>query len=316
MTRKLATLIAALLLALSTLCATFDAAEAARLGGGRSFGSRPSYSQPAQRQQFPSMNQQRPAQQQQQQNLGQQAAPARRGLFGGFGGFLGGMLAGTLLGSLFFGHPFSGGGMMDILLIGILIFAGVMIFRMFSARRRQPQSEYSYAGAARRQAEAPQDQGGWGESQWDRLRSAPASGQAGGQADGQPGPAIHVPGFNEEEFLRGAKLVYTRLQGSWDARDLEDIREFTSPEVYAEIARQAAQDPAPSKTEILLVNARLLEVKPQGAQVVATVYFDVLMREDKAKDAPEQVREVWHFRRESADPKSSWKLEGIQQLEN
>jgi predicted lipid-binding transport protein (Tim44 family) len=312
MTKKLATLAAALLLALSTVCATFDAAEAARLGGGRSFGSRPSFSQPAQRQQTPSMNQQRPAQQQ-QQNLGQ-TAPARRGLFGGFGGFLGGMLAGSLLGSLFFGHPFAGGGMMDILLIGILIFAGVMVFRMFTARRQQ--SEYSYAGAAQRQAEAPADQGSWGGSQWDKLRSAPASRQTDYQADNQATPGSNVPGFNAEEFLRGAKMVYTRLQASWDARDLEDIREFTSPEVYAEIARQAAQDPAPSTTEILLVNARLLEVKTQGAQVMATVYFDVLMREDKAQNAPGQVREVWHFLRENNDPKSSWKLEGIQQLEN
>ncbi len=312
MTRKLATLTVASLLALGTLCATFDAAEAARMGGGKSFGSKPSYSQPAQRQQTPSMNQQKPAQQQ-QQNLGQ-TAPQRPGFFGRFGGFMGGMLAGSLLGALFFGMPFAGGGMMDLLLIGILIVAGVMVFKMIAARRRQP--EYSYAGAAQRQSEAPTNQGGWGESQWDRLRAAPASGHTGGQTDGQPSPAINVPGFNEEEFLRGAKMVYTRLQGSWDARDLEDIREFTSPEVYAEIASQAAQDPTPSKTEILLVNARLLEVKPQGEQVLATVYFDVLMREDKAKDAPEQVREVWHFRRESPDPKSSWKLEGIQQLEN
>ncbi|EMG37927.1 hypothetical protein PCS_01322 [Desulfocurvibacter africanus PCS] len=313
MTKKLATLAAALLLALSTVCATFDAAEAARMGGGRSFGSRPSFSQPAKRQQTSGFNQSKPATPAQQQNVGQ-TAPARRGLFGGFGGFLGGMLAGSLLGSLFFGHPFAGGGMMDFLLIGILIFAGIMVFRMFAARRQQ--SEYSYAGATQRQAEAPVDQGSWGGSQWDKLRSAPASGHANGQADSQARPGSNVPGFNEDEFLRGAKMVYTRLQASWDARDLEDIREFTSPEVYAEIARQAAQDPTPSTTEILLVNARLLEVKTQGAQVLATVYFDVLMREDKAQNAPGQVREVWHFLRENNDPKSSWKLEGIQQLED
>ncbi|MFO7597366.1 MAG: Tim44-like domain-containing protein [Desulfocurvibacter africanus] len=313
MTKKLATLAAALLLVLSTVCATFDAAEAARMGGGRSFGSRPSFSQPAQRQQTSGFNQSKPATPAQQPGVSQ-AAPARGGMFGRFGGVMGGLLAGSLLGALFFGMPFGGGGMMDFLLIGVLILGAVMVFRMIAARRRQ--AAFSYAGTAQSPVEAPADQGSWGGSQWDKLRSAPASGHANGQADSQARPGSNVPGFNEDEFLRGAKMVYTRLQASWDARDLEDIREFTSPEVYAEIARQAAQDPTPSTTEILLVNARLLEVKPQGAQILATVYFDVLMREDKAQNAPGQVREVWHFLRENDDPKSSWKLEGIQQLED
>ncbi len=311
MTKKLATLTAAILLALTTICASFDAAEAARFGGGRSFGSRPSYSQPAQRQQTQNMNQSKPNQQQ-QQNLGQ-TAPARGGMFGRFGGFMGGMLAGSLLGALFFGMPFAGGGMMDILLIGILIVAGVMVFRMIAARRRQP--EYNYAGAAQGHVEAPTGRNDWSGSQWDRLRTEP-SGQASGASASQSGAAVSVPGFDEEEFLRGAKLVYTRLQASWDARDLNDIHEFATPEVMEEIKRQAAQDPTPSKTEILLINAKVLEAKFQGQHTVATVYYDVLMREDKTKDAPEQVREVWHFRRDSADPKASWKLEGIQQLEN
>ena len=43
--------------------------------------------------------------------------------------------------------------------------------------------------------------------------------------------------------MKGAKAVYTRLQNSWDKRDLEDIRHFTSKEVWEEINRQAQEDP-------------------------------------------------------------------------
>ena len=52
--------------------------------------------------------------------------------------------------------------------------------------------------------------------------------------------------FNQEEFLRGAKMAYTRLQESWDRRDLDDIAQFATPAVltelrakYAEVARKA-----------------------------------------------------------------------------
>ena len=91
-----------------------DTADAARLGGGRSFGSRPSMSQPAQ---APSAMQRQSTQQRQQAAQAQQ--PQRKGFLGGMGGLLGGLLAGSLIGSLLFGGGFSGGGIMDILLLGI-----------------------------------------------------------------------------------------------------------------------------------------------------------------------------------------------------
>ena len=70
---------------------------------------------------------------------------------------------------------------------------------------------------------------------------------------------------------------------------------------------------SPSKTEILLVNASLLEVRDEGDKRRVAVYFDVLMRENQNAAHPEQVREVWHFVCSTAAG-DSWKLDGIQQL--
>ena len=109
--------------------------------------------------------------------------------------------------------------------------------------------------------------------------------------------------------------MYARLQHSWDRRDLNDIALFTTPEVLAEIRRQALADPTPSKTELLLVNAKLVEFREESADTVATVLFDVLMREDASEERPKQIREVWHFSRPTADQQANWRLEGIQQLE-
>jgi predicted lipid-binding transport protein (Tim44 family) len=64
----------------------------------------------------------------------------------------------------------------------------------------------------------------------------------------------------------------------------------------------------------MMVNARLLEVKEEGGMTNATVYYDVLLREDPSQSQPSQVREVWHFVKPVGSD-GMWKLDGIQQLE-
>ena len=85
-------------LVLVMLAFAYGEADAARIGGGRSFGGRPSMSQPYTKplpsNPSSSFNQQTNRQSQQMANS---AAPSR-GLFGGMGGMLGGLLAGSLLG--------------------------------------------------------------------------------------------------------------------------------------------------------------------------------------------------------------------------
>ncbi len=260
-----------------------DLADAKRLGGGGSFGSRPSYSKSYSKPTAP------------MSSPTQQAAPgaAPMGGRGMFGGMLGGMLMGGLLGSLFFGGPFSGISFIDILLIG-----GGLFLLMRFLRSRQPAAQT--AGGPGRAHDMDKNA-------WEHLRSARQ--QTSSEADAYP------PGFDAREFLDGAKAAYTRLQASWDARDLDDLRQFTSPEVFAEVQAQAAADPGPGKTEILLLEARLLEVKTLGNQTVATVLFDAMLREDSASAPAQQIREAWHFSRYETGGSSHWVVEGIQQLE-
>ena len=80
----------------------------------------------------------------------------------------------------------------------------------------------------------------------------------------------------------------------------------------AELQKQLAEDPNPSHTEILMVDAQLLNVEQDGPAERAQVYFDVLMRENPNQPSPENVREIWHFMRMGKN--GSWKLDGIQQV--
>ncbi|GAB1410478.1 hypothetical protein MASR1M90_16320 [Desulfovibrionales bacterium] len=213
---------------------------------------------------------------------------------GMFGGLLGGMLMGGLLGSLFFGGPFSGLSFIDLLLVGGGLF---LLFRFLRSRRPAMQTAGGYG------QQAPSMSG------WDTLRSHPG-------ATGAPsGPILATPpGFDTEEFLHGAKTAYTALQSAWDRRDLDTIREFTSAEVFAEISAQIAADPTPGRTEILLLEAQLLDVRSLGNQTVATVLFTAMLREDGAASHAEQAREAWHFSRYETQGKLTWVVEGIQQV--
>lgn len=277
-----------------------DTADAARLGGGRSFGSRPSMSQPAQ---APSAMQRQSTQQRQQAAQAQQ--PQRKGFLGGMGGLLGGLLAGSLIGSLLFGGGFSGGGIMDILLLGILLFVGL---KLFARARSKAQPAPAGAGNAPMGGmEPPLQRNDTAASGWDTL-----SGQNNAY-NSQPEVVIPMPAdFDAEEFLRGAKMAYNRLQAAWDSRDLNDIAQFASPAVMDAVRQQLAEETEPSKTEILLVNAQLLSVVNEDKEQRAQVYFDVLMRERPDQPTPSNVREIWHFVRELDG--GTWKPDGIQQV--
>lgn len=287
-----------------------DDADAARMGGGRSFGSQPSMSRPAQR---PATRQQTPQ---------AQGAPSasRPGMFGGMGGLFGGLLAGTLLGSLLSGNGFGGGGggFMDIILIAILAFLGWKLYTRFRNQKAQ-------AGQGGGIFPGQQNTMQRGNTSWDQLSGGantypqeppkvdswrPINGATPPNADAN----VDIPaGFDQDEFLKGAKMAYARLQKSWDNRDLQDISQFATKSVMKELTLQAQEDPRPSHTEILMVNAELAGVEPEGDNLRAQVYFDVLMREDPAQAAPGNVREIWHFLRIGQN--GNWKLDGIQQVE-
>jgi predicted lipid-binding transport protein (Tim44 family) len=289
-------------IALSLFLLLDGVAEAGRMGGGRSFGSRPSYQRSYDRPAAPQRDAAQPGQVQPQRGAGQRPG----GLFGGMGGMLGGLVMGSLIGSLLFGgmRGVGGPGLLDLLIIGGALF---LLFRFLKARREAAES----AGPMRFQGAGVDPYYGGGDDAGASGWGDPASGFDPARQDAQPVP----PGFDVNEFLSGAKAAYNRLQDSWNRRDLDDIRHFTSPEVWEEIRRQAQEDPTPGQTEILLVKAQVLEVKTVGDETLASVYFDVLMRESPDEERPKQVREVWHFSRKESEAKSFWTLEGIQQLE-
>lgn len=259
-------------------------AEAKRLGGSKSFGMQRSAPAPAKQSAPPAAAPAQPA--------AQPAAAGNRWL-----GPVAGLAAGLGLAALF-SHLGLGEELASFVMILLLVAAAVFVFRLLM-RKRAPESQpLQYAGAGAGADKAP-------------LRyEAPAAG--GGAAVASV--AGNIPaGFDVDGFLRQAKLNFVRLQAAHDAGNVEDIRNFTTPEVFAEIRLQMNErGGAAQKTDVVTLNADLLEIAEEGGQYVASVRFHGAIRET-GDAAPEAFDELWHLSKPIAGNRG-WVIAGIQQV--
>ncbi len=266
-----------------------DQAEARRFGAGKSLGRSYSFShrRPARRPFTAPRHAQgaRPA-----------GAVPRSGLSRWLGP-LAGLAAGGLLASLFFGDHFQGIQFMDILLFGGLAFGAFLLFR-----------------AMRRKTAGPVAAGAGGGPP--AFPSAPPLPMGGGGAVGSEGPAGlgEAPAwFDANAFLSGAKRHFVALQAAWDRGDLDEIRTYVTPELYQELARERAALGGPQQTEVLTLDAELVGLEREGDQVVATILFKGLIREQAGAEAGE-VNEAWHVVHPWDRPEGDWLIAGIQPL--
>lgn len=122
-------------------------------------------------------------------------------------------------------------------------------------------------------------------------------------------------GFDTAAFLDDVKHRYMDLQQAWDARDFAEIRGLTTDKVFAEIQEQLKSSNEMNNTEVLNLDADLLEVRELSSQFEVAVLFDSIIRE-AANTQTTQVLEVWHFIKSKSGFNANWMLDGIQQLED
>jgi predicted lipid-binding transport protein (Tim44 family) len=262
-----------LFVALISFGLTAQDADAKRLGGGSSIGKQTT---------SPQKQAQPPAQ------APAPAAPAPSGASRWLGP-LAGLAAGGLLASMFMGEG-AGGAFGSMLMILALVAGAFFIFRML--RRPQPQP-VQYAGTTEK-----------------TMVDMPASGgSASTPANRGPRPAW----FDDASFVREAKKHFIRLQDANDRGDLNDIREYVTPEMYAEISLQIQErNGQPNKTEVVTLNADIADVFTDGDLAIASVHFTGLIRE--AENAPAAAfSEIWHIQRSQSQVNAAWFIAGIQQ---
>jgi predicted lipid-binding transport protein (Tim44 family) len=308
-------MIMATLIAVMAVGAVLPQAEAKRLGSSGSIGkqsqqvqrSTPMQSAPAQSQ---AANAARPAP--------PAAVPPRPA--SPWKSMLGGALLGLGLGALL-SHLGIGGALASMistmLMLGLLVLAGLFIYRMFKRKPDGAQPTPSFAGAAGWKQEptsgaarTPEIGSGIGAGQPALLRT-----EAPAYADQATGAAPWgVPAdFDTASFLRNAKAYFIRLQAAWDKADLNDIREFTTPEMYAEIRMQIAErGTAENQTDVVTMDAQLLGIETVGDMHLASVKFSGMIREERNGPA-QPFTEAWNLSK-PVSGQGGWTLAGIQQL--
>ena len=281
----------ALMVAIMGVAVVVSSAEAKRLGGGGSFGkSSPSYSRQA------------PAQGPGQSATAPRQAPPAAAPASPWRGILGGALLGLGLGALMshFGLGGEFASMMGtLLMIGLLAFGAMFLFRMLSKKTASQAPRPAFAG--------PMEKSGIPEV-GSNLGSAPQP------VTWQSGAAPAIPAdFDTVGFLRHAKTNFLRMQAAWDKGDAQDIREFTTPEMFAELKMQLTERGASANhTDVVTLEAELMGVETVGDEHLASVRFNGMVKEDEHAPA-EAFNEIWVLSK-PMNGDGGWLLAGIQQV--
>lgn len=300
----------AAVLALGLALATGDADAAKRLGGGKSTGMQRQSTQvdktptaaPAQ---TPASTAAAPG----ATNPAAAAAAApKRSWMGPLAGLAAGLGLAALASHLGFGEELA-----SMLMIGLAVMAVLAVVGLVM-RKRAASQQPAMAGAGATTyggLQTPTAQRGYDVSM---PTSAPPVGGSMIGANLAPATPSAIPeGFDVAGFERNAKVQFIRLQAANDSGNLDDIRAFTTPEMFAELRmdiddrRGAAQ-----KTDVVTLRAEVLEVVEEGQQHIASVRFTGSTQDGTPGANPETFDEVWHLTK-PVQGQGGWLLSGIQQ---
>lgn len=294
-----------------------DADAAKRLGGGKSVGTQRQAQVDKSPNATPAQTPGAPASAAAPMQSAAAAAPAaaaaqsKRSWMGPLAGIAAGLGLAALASHFGFGDELA-----SMLMIGLAVMA-VLAVVGFVMRKRAMAAQ---GGAARAGGMAYAGAGAEPTAQPSRAYdvSMPAAGAATGGSmigAGLNAPTNHIPAdFDTAAFERQAKVQFIRLQASNDAKNLDDIREFTTPEMFAELKMDIVErGQAASQTEVLAIEAKVIDVAEESTQHVVTVRFTGTVR-DAADPAPEAFDELWHLTK-PRQGNGGWVLAGIQQVQ-
>jgi len=303
--KSIALLSAALVLGFTLV--TGDAEAARRLGGGSSSGmQRESISPQKSPAATPAPSQAAaPTAAKPQAAPGAAQAQPKRSWMGPLAGLAAGLGLAALASHFGFGEELASMLMIGLLVMAVMVVIGMVMRRKATAQQSAMGGSMQYAGTG---APLPRTSG---------LQPAPAPAGfgGGGVATQVAAGAGNIPaGFDVDAFIRNAKVNFIRLQAANDAGNLEDIREFTTPEMFGEIKLNFVdRGQVAQQTDVVSVNAEVLDVSEESARYIVSVRFTGLIRE-AADAAAEPFDEIWHMTK-PRDGKGGWVLAGIQQVQ-
>jgi predicted lipid-binding transport protein (Tim44 family) len=296
----------------------------ARVGGGRTSGSRGTRSYSAPR--SPSTMPTTPSSPSRQVGPAP-SAPMTSPQSGGFlrsvaGGLVGGMIGGMLFRSLGFGSGTAGTGggigLFDIILIGLILYG---IWWFIKKKRRA--------------AEAPAGPTYYREATLPETRPVPSYAPsrdqqpAGGDVESGLGYVRQMdPSFDEQQFRDQCMDNFFKVQGAWANRDMSTVRGLLTDEMHGMIQKDAEELKRSGKINrldnIAVRTTDITEVWQESGRDFITVRFianllDYTVEESSgqvvsgSKTEPVKFEEYWTFTRPVGN--HPWQLSAINQAQ-
>jgi len=241
------------------------------------------------------------------------AAAPRRSWMGPIAGLAAGLGIAALMSHLGLGADF--GNFIMMALLAVVAFALIrFVMRRFVPSTPAATAGMQFAGAGGPAAQSPLSFPDERPAPY-RGDAAPVAGTgaATGGATLAPIAAAALPaGFDVPAFERVAKMIFIRMQTANDSADLNDLRAFTTPEMFAAIKLDLQERGGkPQRTDVVRVDAEVLDVASEVERQIVSVRFHGLIREED-NGVAEPFDEVWHLVK-PADGSREWAIAGIQQ---
>ena len=242
--------------------------------------------------------------------------PPQAGVFSGRGMLLGGLLGAGLFG-LLFGHGFFGaGGVLSFLVLllqlGLLFLVFRWIMGFFRGERAGVQNAAFYGNRGQGFGQASSNSGG-------------ALSTFGGRPAGTGGETKIEP--SQADFAMFEQRL-GEVQSAFGSEDLERLRDLATPEMVSYFAEELAANNRKGVvnriSEVKLLQGDLAEAWRERNAEYATVAMRFSLI-DSIKDritgsivspnpsTPQQVTEVWTYKRALGGAAGDWKLSAIQQ---
>jgi predicted lipid-binding transport protein (Tim44 family) len=297
--------------------ATLELDVHARVGGGRSFGSRGSrsYSSPSRSYSDPGSSRQQATPAPVQPTPTQQ--PAGGGFFRSFGGgLLGGFIGGMLFRSLGFGGYGGGFGGSGIGIFEILLLCGIGYFILRTIKGKRREESLSYQNSYQ--------QGGY------QAEGLPA--YESGQEDKEDASVgiSHIrqmdSNFDETRFKDTAMDIFFKIQGAWMNRNLSPVNSLLTDEmitiIQGDIDRLLREKKVNRLENIAVRNVDVTEAWQESGWDFITVLFRANLLDYTTDDStggviegskiePIKFEEYWTFTRTVGN--NPWQLSAINQ---
>ncbi|TWO68465.1 Tim44 domain-containing protein [Caenimonas sedimenti] len=232
------------------------------------------------------------------------AAATKRSWMGPLAGLAAGIGLMALASHLGFGEA-----MANMMLIGLLVMVGLAVVAFIMRKRAAAGMSPAMAGSGmQRSSLGGSPLGGTPLGGGTRIGSALGGAAAMPQAGAIPAD------FDVAAFSRNAKTQFMALQAANDARDLDRLRDYLTPEMFEVIGEEVrARGDEKQNTEVFGLEAQVTGVFEEADQYIVSVRFTGSVREQHGA-VPEDLDEIWHLTK----PRTGfggWVVAGIQQAQ-